>query len=404
MKKFFLFLTLLTPLCILASNTAVDGIYYDFDKTNMTATVTYRGNYYSEYSDEYSGSIIIPSFVTYGGLAYSVTSIGSAAFMACARLTSINIPNSVTSIAASTFYGCSSLTSINIPNSVTSIGGSAFYGCSSLTSINIPNSVTSIESSAFYGCQSLTSVTISNSVTNVGEKAFGNCSKLTSVTWNAKNIANYSSSDVAPFSSCYKIASFVFGNGVEHIPAYLCYNIGCLYTITIPNSVTSIGNCAFLQSTITDIYCKASTPPQITGAPNYIGSFDVNKSPFYLEQMSSYLHKVVTCHIPCGTKVAYKTSAWNTAIEDFIEQSAYTIAISSSNQSYGQAKVSSRPDCESAIITAIPNEGCTFVKWSDGNTQATRYLEVTEDITLTAYFAKEGYTIHVYQDCNTTIE
>ena len=88
----------------------------------------------------------------------------------------------------------------------------------------------------------------------------------------------------------------------------------------------------------------------------------------------------------------------------FIEQSPYSITTNSSNDAYGIAKVASRPDCNSSILTAIPNEGCTFVKWSDGNTQATRYLELTEDITLTAYFAKEGYTIHVYQDCNTTIE
>ena len=76
----------------------------------------------------------------------------------------------------------------------------------------------------------------------------------------------------------------------------------------------------------------------------------------------------------------------------------------SDNDALGVALVSSYLDCESAIITAIPAEGCTFVKWSDGNTQATRYLEVTKDINLTAYFAKEGYTIHIYQDCNTTIE
>jgi hypothetical protein len=91
-------------------------------------------------------------------------------------------------------------------------------------------------------------------------------------------------------------------------------------------------------------------------------------------------------------------------MKQFVEQSPYSITINSSNDAYGIAKVASRPDCNSAILTAIPNEGYTFVKWSDGNTQATRYLELTEDITLTAYFAKEGYTIHIYQDCTSTIE
>jgi hypothetical protein len=97
-------------------------------------------------------------------------------------------------------------------------------------------------------------------------------------------------------------------------------------------------------------------------------------------------------------------SNWKKIFDDIIEQSTHTISLTSSNQSYGQAKVTNRPDCESAILTAIPNEGCKFVKWSDGNTQATRYLELTGDVTLTAEFVKEGYTIHVNQDCSSTLE
>ena len=61
----------------------------------------------------------------------------------------------MTSIGDGAFDYCSGLTSVTIPNSVTSIGGGAFDGCSGLTSVTIPNSVTSIENSAFYGCSSL---------------------------------------------------------------------------------------------------------------------------------------------------------------------------------------------------------------------------------------------------------
>ena len=44
-KIFTLFAALtLSADALFASDTAVDGIYYDFDATNLTATVTYRGS------------------------------------------------------------------------------------------------------------------------------------------------------------------------------------------------------------------------------------------------------------------------------------------------------------------------------------------------------------------------
>ena len=41
------------------------------------------------------------------------------------------------------------------------------------------------------------------------------------------------------------MTDFVFGEEVEHIPDYLCYQLTSLNTIVIPNSVTSIGTNAF---------------------------------------------------------------------------------------------------------------------------------------------------------------
>ena len=57
-----------------------------------------------------SGSIKIPSAVTYKGTSYSVTSIGDSAFRGCISLTSIEIPAGVKSIGLYAFSGCSSLT------------------------------------------------------------------------------------------------------------------------------------------------------------------------------------------------------------------------------------------------------------------------------------------------------
>ena len=79
--------------------------------------------------DVVSGDIYILSNFSVDGKEYSVTSIGSNAFFACSRLTSVMIPNSVTNIGVGAFSYCSGLTSVTIPNSVTSIGRSAFSYC-----------------------------------------------------------------------------------------------------------------------------------------------------------------------------------------------------------------------------------------------------------------------------------
>ena len=142
MKKIFsLLIFTLCALSICAHDFEVDGIYYTIltNKTNEVK-VTYRGEYSSSFN-EYTGSVTIPSSVTYNGTNYHVTSIGGYAFAYCEGLTSISIPNSVTSIRDYAFAYCEGLTSITIPNSVTSIGDYAFSGCSGFTYLTIPGSV-----------------------------------------------------------------------------------------------------------------------------------------------------------------------------------------------------------------------------------------------------------------------
>ena len=256
-KLFTLLLALVATTSLWAHHFEVDGIYYNYlDRNNVE--VTYCGDSYESYKNEYSGAVIIPSTVTYNGTTYSVTSIGDNAFYNCRSLTSITIPNSVTSIGSGAFYYCSSLTSIVIPNSVTSIGGVAFGGCSSLTSITIPNGVASIGGSAFEGCSSLTSVTIPNSVTSIGINAFYGCSSLISIT-----ISNsVTSIESSAFRDCSALTSITIPNSVTSIGNWAFEGCSSLTSVTIPNSVTSIGSSAFYRcSSLTSIICLGTTPP-----------------------------------------------------------------------------------------------------------------------------------------------
>ena len=177
---------ILLPMVASAHDIAVQNvngvtIYYNYINYGKELEVTYRGNSFSSYN-EYTGEVVIPESVNYNDVAYSVTSVGSQAFMGCNNLTSVIIPNSVTNIGDNAFCSCSGLPSVAIPNSVTSIGGQAFLGCSGLTSITIPNRVTQIKDETFRSCSGLTSLTIPNSVEFIFSGAFRDCTGLTSVT------------------------------------------------------------------------------------------------------------------------------------------------------------------------------------------------------------------------------
>ena len=136
---------------------------------------------------------------------------------------------------------------------VTGIGFEAFYDHSSIINVLIPDSVTNIGAFAFFGT-SLTNVSISSSVASIGQEAFTWCFNLTAITVDTQN-AFYSSVNGVLFDKPSATllecpdglkGSYMILNGVTGIGPDAFQGCG-LTGITIPNSVSNIGEGAFNQ-------------------------------------------------------------------------------------------------------------------------------------------------------------
>ncbi len=226
----------------------VDGIYYN--ENGSDAIVTYRGSDCYSYHDEYTGSIVIPSNVTYKGKTYKVRSIGEFAFALCTSISNVTIPNSVTTIGRGAFEG-SNISSIIVPNSVVSIGDIAFKWCENLTSITIPSSVSFIGIGAFAGCNSMSNIFVENENNKYDSRGACNAiietetNKLIAGCLNTLIPNTVTTIGERAFSDCYSLTNIDIPNSVTSIDKSAFYQCTGLTSVTIPNSVTTIGNSAF---------------------------------------------------------------------------------------------------------------------------------------------------------------
>lgn len=317
------------------AQTLINGIYYTLNSTTATATVTSG-------STLYSGDVVIPSHVTYGGKTYTVSTIGSRAFYNCKTLSSVSIPSSVNKIHPEAFYfGCNILSKFTvdsqnswytdvdgviyskdkkqlircpiarngkyiIPDYVEIITASAFQYCK-ISEVTIPNSVTQIGQMAFFNCNSLESIHIPASVNELAGDALSACMELSTITVDTNN-PNYTAEDNVLFDKNKTILYlYPTTKGGEYIIPNTVTELGEAFhsnkyttSVTIPKSVTkmtyySFGDCYSLKK----LLCLADVPPTI------------NKYTFYNTDKS------ILVYVPASSIEAYKKADYWSEFTNF---------------------------------------------------------------------------------------
>ena len=444
---------------------------YSFYNCSSLASVTIPNSVTKIGSSAFEGcsgltSVTIPN---------SVTTIENGAFCKCTGLTSLTIPSSVTSIGNYAFSGCNikslethyktlnndliSMSSLEdlvvgaevttisnygdlyltsiivesgnpnydsrnncnalietgtntllkgcrnsiIPDGVIIIGEGAFFECKGLTSINIPNSVTTINRIAFQNCKDVTSIAIGKNVSSIYWGAFAGSSKLTSITVSSEN-QNYNSKN-----NCNAIIQTSSNTLIA----------GCKNTI-IPDNVTVIAPCAFMQSGFTSITipnsvveiwdmafagCSALTSMIIPGNVTKIGyqafagctaleSMKVMATtpPVADEYYNDQHHEAfdnydIPLYVPEASLEDYKkTSPWNKFSSIIAYDKKYQLIYKVDDEVYKTYNFE-----EGSVITPEPaptKEGHTFSGWSE-----IPETMPAHDFVVTGSFTKESYKL-----------
>lgn len=223
-----------------------EKLTWTYYQSTKTLTIIGNGNMPNYPADKYEGSIApwrndstIDGFLEKVVISDGVTSIGENAFFECTNLKNVDISNSVKIIGNGAFYGCTGLTSIGvakpneevadsviIPDSVTSIGKYAFTHCTGLKKVTIPGNVKSIGDYAFHGCHVPASEPDDETESDSGN-----------------DLEN--KPEIIPESG---LESVYIQEGVETIGIFAFSGCMKLNDVTLPDSITSIGDNAF-QST-----------------------------------------------------------------------------------------------------------------------------------------------------------
>lgn len=215
-----------------AANFTVGGIYYytiDKDRVGVSVDYDMDPTTYDITYHYYTGSLTIPSSVTYDEKTYKVARVY---LWGCSELTSISLPSTLEEIAEGGFADCSGLTQITLPDSLKKIGRFAFQGCDNIKEITIPASVREIGQDAFR-LSGIEKLVIKDMAAWCGVKKTG----------------GFINSNTKVFLNEEEIKDLVVPDDVTIIEPNTFNGFKSIETVYIPESVDSIGDNAFLGCT-----------------------------------------------------------------------------------------------------------------------------------------------------------
>ena len=258
---------------------------------------------------------------------------------------------------------------------VTTIGNYAFWQCTNLTgTLTIPNTVTSIGNYAFRFCYSLTgTLTISNSVTTIGNYAFDGCN-FTAINVDANN-QYYSSQDGILYNKLQDIfvhipasitGAVTIPNTITSIPNEAFVYRSSLTSITIPNSVTSIGDNAFYS-------CSGLTSVTIPNSVTSIGMSAFSSC----SDLTTVNFNATNC-----------TTMGDLSFRVFLNCTNFTTLNIGENVTRIPATAFS--SCNSLTSVTIPNSVTTIEYYAFYSCSSLTSLTIGNSVTTIEYYAFEG--------------
>ncbi|MBR1497401.1 MAG: leucine-rich repeat protein, partial [Oscillospiraceae bacterium] len=170
--------------------------------------------------------------------------------------------NGVTDIGDFAFCNLGYLTRVTIPNTVTRIGRYAFESCARLNYVFIPASVTTVATNPFARCPSLEAISLDSGSRSlkVQDGVLFNYGMTRLLSYPAGKSGSYTIPSTVTgfgnntFDGNTKLTELIFPEGATAVAFAACYGCTALKSVTLPASIQSVGNVAFYQTALTDVY------------------------------------------------------------------------------------------------------------------------------------------------------